>query len=102
MAQEHLFKEALIAGPTVEQLMALKESGAKAKADAVARQTAEAGVGAEVTPGPTKQPVDVPVIPAKGVEAPASGVKCTPDDVPAPPPKHRWRRKPEELGTRDG
>ena len=95
-------KEALDAGPTVEQLMALKEGEAKAKADAVARQTAEAGVGAEVTPGPTKQPADVPDVPTKGVEAPASGVKRTPDDVPSPPPKRSRRRKPEELGTRDG
>ena len=102
VAQANLAKEALDAGRTVEQLMALKESGAKAKADAVARQTAEAGVGAEVTPGPTKQPADVPVVPAKGAEAPTSGVKLTPDDVPALPPKRPRRRKPKELGTRDG
>ena len=57
---------------------------------------------AEVTPGPAKRPVDVTVVPAKGAEAPASGVKRTPGDAPAPPPKRQRRRKPEGLGTRDG
>ena len=52
--------------------------------------------------GPTKQLADGPVVPAKGAEASASGAKRMPDDVPAPPPKRSRRRKPEDLGTRDG
>ena len=97
-------KEALNTGPTVEQLMTSREgeAKAKAKADADASKTAEVGVGVEVTLGPTKQPADSPVIPAKGAEAPAGGAKRMPDDVSAPPPKRLRRRKPEDLGTRDG
>ena len=75
---------------------------ATAKAGADDGKTPVTGVGAEVKPGPTRRPVDVTIVPAKGAEAPASSVKRTPDDAPAPPPKRQKRRKPEGLGTRDG
>ena len=82
--------------------MSSREGEAKAKANADASKTAEVGVGVEVTPGPTKQPANEPVVPAKGTEAPAGGMKRVPDDVPSPPPKRSRRRKPEDLGMRDG
>ena len=102
MAHADLALEAFDAGLTVEQLMTSKEGEAMAKASAAAGKTTAAGVGAEVTPGPTRRPVDVTVAPTKGTEAPASSVKRTPGDAPAPPRKRQKRRKPEGLGTRDG
>ena len=66
MAHANLAKEAFDAGLTVEQLMTSREGEAKAKADANTSKTAEVGVGAEVTPGSTKQPAGDPVVPAKG------------------------------------
>ena len=54
MALADLALEAFDAGLTVEQLMTSKEGEATAKAGADAGKTAEAGAGAEVTPGPTK------------------------------------------------
>ena len=83
--------------------MTSKEVEAKAKADVDARRAlGGARVGVEATPAPTKQPADDPVFLARGAEAPAGGVKRMSDDVPAPPPKRSRRRKPEDLGTRDG
>ena len=104
MAQADLAKEAFDAGLSVKQLMASKEieAKAKAKADADARKTAEVGVEVEVTPASTMRPADVLVVPAKGAEVPAVGVKRMPGDAPAPPSKCSRRRKPEDLGTRDG
>ena len=102
IAQADLALEVFDAGLTVEQLMTSKEGEAKAKADADARKTAEVGVEAEVTPASPKQPTDDFVTPAKGAEAPAAGVRRVPDAAPAPPSKRSRRRKPEELGTRDG
>ena len=102
MAQADLAKEASNAGLTVEQLMTSREGEAKAKADADTSKTAEVGVGAEVTPGSTKQPAGDPVVPAKGAEEPVGSGKCKPDDAPAPPPKRSRRRKLEDLGTRNG
>ena len=102
MARANLSKEAFDAGLTMEQLMTSKEGEAKAKADADASKTAEVGLGVEATPGPTKWPAGYPVVPAKGAEAPVGGVKCASDDAPALPPKRSKRRKPVELGTRDG
>ena len=43
-----------------------------------------------------------PVVPTKGAETPAGGVKRVSDGAPAPPPKRLRRRKPEDLGTHDG
>ena len=100
MAQADLAMEAFDASMTVEQLMTSKEG--EAKADADAGKTAEVGIEAEVTPASTKQPTDDLVTPAKGAEVPAVGVKRVPDAVPAPPSKRSRRRKPEDLGTRDG
>ena len=102
MAQVDLAKEAFNAGLTVEQLVTSRESEAKAKADADASKTAEAGVGAEVVPASMKQLVDDLIASAKSAEAPAGGVKRMSDDMPAPPSKRSRRRKPEDLGTRDG
>ena len=102
MAQADLVLEAFDAGLTVEQLMTSKEGEATAKAGADAGNTVAAGVGAEVTPGPTRRSADAAAAPAKGTEAPASGMKRTADDASAPSPKRQRRRKPEGLGTRDG
>ena len=102
MAQADLALEAFDAGLTVEQLMTSKEGEATAKAGADTGKTAEAGVGAEVTPGPPKRAADVTVVLTKGADAPASSVKRTPDDALASPPKRQKRRKSEGLGTRDG
>ena len=102
MAQADLAMEAFDAGLTVEQLMASKDGEAKAKADADAGKTAEVDVEVEVMPASMKQQADDLAVLVKGAEAPAGGMKRTPDDVPAPPPKRSRRRKPEGLGMRNG
>ena len=102
MAQANLAKEAFDASLTVEQLMTSRKGEVKVKVDADASKTAEVGVGAEATSGLTKQLAGDPVVPAKGAEAPAGGVKRVSDDAPALPPKRSRRRNPEDLGTRDG
>ena len=102
MAQADLAKDAFKSGLTVERLVTSRETEAKAKADVDTSKTMEAGAGAEVAPASPKQPADDPVVSAKGARAPAGGAKHSPRDAPAPPSKRTRRRKPEDLGTRDG
>ena len=94
--------EAINANLTVEQLTAAKEAEGKAKEELAAMEAAKAKSEHVVETSTLAQPSDSPVASMGAAKTPTGGVKRPSGSASAPSSKRLRRKKPVDLGTRDG